>query len=272
MTNKVRGLLLVPALAFAVNCTNIKAKKMRASKQSALVAGVSASGAFSASNLTIDELDASGFAKLRSVVINNGCKASGRAQLYDTKISGNCTLSGSAELQHVVVDNTLKMSGSCSASDVKAKELICSGSAKLVDVVAEHIKAAGSLKVVKAKANHVESAGSCKADDLDCKILALKPDSSSTTLSISKSTVGQVTVTPGSWSSNNFKIEILGFHFSYGDKSNADLTGQAKTVIVNLDGTTVEGDITFTDMTGTVRLTNGARVLGQVIGGELVNN
>ena len=174
--------------------------------------------------------------------VRNNFTRVGNVHLNDVTIAGNYSVVGDAILDKVTVTDSVSQVGEITMYGCQLKSSVSVTGRGVITATA----IAGDMSVCGELAQFENSS---------CKAMTLYPSDSSTTL-LKSSTVANITVKHGtSWS-------FFGIKFNIGNNGN-----KCKKAIIELDGTTVSGDVIFDDVVGTVILRNGAQVIGQVIGG-----
>ncbi len=243
---------------------------------------------------SIDAINAAGKTSLYATDIRNNCKSSGSLQLKDVAIGGKCTTAGDATFDQVTITGSVRTAGdarivnskivgkcvtsgdACIDTTTVGSNCMTSGDASLKNVtVAGNVTASGQIVLrdcqlqqavaVSGSASMVNTKISgdvsltgklAQFEHCSCKALTLCPRNNSKTL-FKSSSLANITVHNhgSSWT-------FCGFTFKSDNR--------CKRATIELDATTIYGDVLFKELTGTVVLRNGAQVTGQVIGGHLV--
>jgi len=177
----------------------------------------------------------------------------GTARLDDVRVLGDCCVAGDAHLAMVTVGGKLRCKGACQAKTLQAHEVALAGASTL-----DSMTAAGDLEV-RGDATITNSTvrgttnvfGQLNATDcaLAKVVVAVDKDLK---ITLTRSTADNMVV--------KNQTGFSAFGVQLGSPVNAIAS-------VVLDGTTIQGDVEFKDVVGTVELRNNAQVRGNVLGG-----
>jgi len=187
--------------------------------------------------------------------------AAGLATLNNVQVNGSCSIAGRGELSQVTIQGTLRCAGSCHAHDVNAQNVGISGSAQLEKLtVAQDLTVNGDAVITGAStiAGATTIRGMLRAEksafaDLTVVTGGAQDGEQSLEVVVQQSTA--TTIVIENKTNNSFFSNLFG--------------GSRKQLPVRLvlDGTTVEQDVVFKGLAGSIVLRNNALVKGTVVNG-----